>query len=843
MEKTMMKQQRWNNDKESELRRLYRFATPSFESAAWSTITNIWGPPSDWHRHGAHARRILQVLTDLTPKSLSLNGLKQRIAGFRRPSDLHRAIYIFLTKVKTEYHGEDEKSFRTLVDLFENAGESYAIIFDKNVMTFDDISYINYYKRRNFYVVRARNPFLKDLMRGCLKETQWTFDKKPNQKRLDAFIMLVDRVATSAFSVKSIEDISFALLFELMDDINRQFDRGEITLMEKSFLVKDTIHFYRYCFRLGGRMLPYGPIRDPDILFGKPIVAFFLDEYKSLDRTFTHLRWHGYSKWGSLVTIDIPNAILRNAYGRFLSSGKEIRVGYGMCRSTLAESLGEHAHDVGTPAHPFTEETLLMQVNFYCRLFKGNHHRSEAITFVKQFYLFLDEQSNGGFFKKARVLSYKLLTSRRFEKYCEEGFVFRRYSVYDREIEGDKIVFRVSGLNRYRRNYLSEDYLAFDFSCVNNAYYKRIAWRAVTSTVGRLYRKSFYYMLREILPFLLNLKSSAGYPTPEIEAISAWDMMFIAEYYRNKYACDLTYNHNVREVRDFLKWANKAKVLNVDPTLVVKVLRGKRLEHIPTNTPVLMDDEIALISSYFANRSKHNPIYGQALILTHLSLLTPLRIGHSCTLRLDELYYCSLVDTYIAVSTGKGTRGDKTEIVLGGRASDFIKKAILIYEKNKKECREEQLNQYLFMYRFYTGAYTVFSSRTYGRLLSEACDALGLPHYTSKNLRATYMTKAYVEASENGDANEFVLKLFSYHRRMGTTLEHYVNHSEALAALTDHLMRGNDWQKTLYPDEIEALQNVIDMYKMLICASNDANVKQRLCSELSRYENRLKEIK
>ena len=105
------------------------------------------------------------------------------------------------------------------------------------------------------------------------------------------------------------------------------------------------------------------------------------------------------------------------------------------------------------------------------------------------------------------------------------------------------------------------------------------------------------------------------------------------------------------------------------------------------------------------------------------------------------------------------------------------------------------------------------------------------------------MTKAYIISSERGVADELLLKLFSYHKRNGTTLEHYVNHNEALAILTDNLKNRQDWSKTIYPDEIKALDNVIKEYRSLIDAAPDDNVRERLTQELAGYEQQMIKLK
>ena len=828
-------------EREEILHQQYPFAYQHYDEAAWSVMIDCWGKPVQWGREHIHiARCFLSILSTLTPETLSFSIIKQKIMEYEGRQGLLSILFFFLVKIKEEYNAEDATMFHRLIDYLEKAGRTYYVLFNKDVNSFDDIAYIRGGRLIHVYVVRCNHSFFKSVIRSVMMETNWGFDGYPNQTRIDNLCGLVNSVLQNYRKVLRIADVDFELMFKLIDEANRKHKQSELSYKYRTLLIKDIIHIFRFLVRLR-IMGPYGPILDPNILFIKPTVEFFVSEYVSLDKTFVFPHWMYGKKQNALITLDIPNIYLREAYGRFLGSGKECRVGYAMCRNTLVESLGEFAKNVGSPGHPFNEEVLFRQIKFYVNLFAGNRHRSEAITFVKMFFLSIDKQSNGEFFRKSNCLTYKLLTSRHFETYFEEGYTFRRYSPYDNIIDGEKIIFFISGLDQFRKNYRSEDYIAIDYSCIKNDFYRSIAWQATTSKIGRLYRKSFSYMLREVLPFLLNIKSTQCYPTPSLDVISAWDTLFIAQYYEKKHPASITYNHNVREVRDFLRWCSATKSLMVDSGAELS-LKGKKNKSRPTNTPIVPDEHLTLLTDYFIKYARKDSRYGLALILMHLIRITPLRISDVCQLSIDKLYFDDINGTYVSVSSRKSTNGDKSEIVFGAKANEFIRKALSIHDNLVNDCLQDDLKPYLFMYKTLYGAYTLFNSKTLGVLLSAACQDLGLPHYTTKNFRASYMTDAFIQASESGDVNDYLLKLFSYHKRTGTTIENYVNHDEALAILTEHLRRDGDWAKTIYPDEIAALKKVIDTYDMLLNSVEDITVKVKLTAERQYYEEKLKSI-
>lgn len=830
-----------SSSSEMDLHETFPFVDGMIESAVWAAMADTWGQPDSWSWNSRmFARQFLAAMQSVTVDNLSFSDLKDRVDTQTAKVRLHRVLWSFLRKAKALYHGPDEGAFHELMGRLERAGDSYSILFKADVHGFDDVAYCDYYKRHNFYVVRTRNDVLKIMYREVLMNAPWTFRPKPTQERLDGLFRFIDDV-TALHPVERLEDFDIPFLFDLMDELKRRVADGAMTHEERHSLIVDILHLYRYCIRRKHSVMPWEMIDVPEILNSPLAVKFFSAEY--VNREVTYVFNHRYSSphSGVLVTLDIENIVLRSAYARLLHSGKVSNYEYWKCKDTLVESLGRYADTVGLPGRPFDEEMLHYQVDYYRRLFKSDGHRSEAIAFVKAFYISIDEQTNGAFFRDAETLTYRLLASRRFVSYCDEGYVFHRYSPYDRVTEGRKIVFLVSHMNRQRKHLLSEDHIAVDFSAIRDNDYRSIAWRAVTSTKERLCRPSFRSMLCEVLPFLSRLKGSAGYRFPQRNVITAWDAAFISEYYKKKCQTVSSYNNAMMDVRSFIRWARNSKAFIIDIG-VFKVIENRKTNKKPTNTPVVSDEELTALTAYFAKRARESTLYGQALILLNLSIITPLRIGHSCSLLHSELTYDEKMRTFFVTSTSKGTRGGVTEIVLGGRADDFILKAKSLSQKIGMDCTQEDLRQQLFLYE-YNGKYNVFTPKKFGALLSDACQELGLPHYTAKNLRATYMTKAYVEASANGYANEFVLKLFAYHKNAGTTLEHYVNHAEALAALTDFIKRGNDWNKTVYPDEARALREVIGAYMSLIAAADDGPAKDQLRLELRDYEKQLEAIK
>lgn len=823
-----------------EFKAQFEFADPNLKTAAWLALEAAHGPYNEWHRTACmDARRFLACVKDFTPATLSLASLKSSLMSCNSESRLHHTAFFFLSRVKDYYCADDAAEFHELIGPLGQSGYAYSILFNEDVHSFRDIAAVRYYNRRNFYLIRTHSEAMKPIFRRALFNTRWTCADKPGQKRFDFIFALIDEAAGRPLSDPS--DLCASLFFDAIDLLNRKFADGMITAENRRSAIGDIFQIYRHCIRHEGNVRAdfLGDEFSPNILLTRESVKFFVSEYVTRERTFVFRR-RGSRTYGKLVTINIDNPTVRSAYGYLLRSGRVAQEEYCACKDTLAESLGQHVNTIGT-SEPWNESILLEQVNFYRQNYADRKQRTAAIAFVKHLYITIDEQSDGAFFRNAHTMTYGLLVTRPFVRYCDEGFEFRVWSQFDDVTEGEKIVFIVRGFNKVRKKYLNEDHIAVDLSPIQDPFYRSLAWKAITSKPKRLYRVSFAYTLRHLLPLLAKLKRHPAWLTPDLRTFSLYDALAIRALVEMLSAscasCDFVYNTEMMNFRDFLRWASMSGVLTVEEA-AIKSLPNKKHTLTPTNTPVLSDDDLATLNGWFLEKSKKDPKYAQALILLNIICITPLRIGHICTLLHQEIVFDDKLGSYVVLSTNKTSGGNIEEYVLGEKANDFIKKAIEISEQTAHGCTSENLREQLFLY-CENRKYFVWKPRKFVQYLHKACAACNLPAYNSKNLRATYMTRALIEACEKGEANKFLLKLYSYHKSNGTTLEHYVNHDEALAALTDSLKRGNDWQKTIFPDERKALLATLKDLKLVLDNITDSEQLAIVSNQIQEIQNKL----
>ncbi len=809
------------------------FLDQKVETAALLAAEDVYGSPEKWGKSiRIYVRKFFHAVYDLPAEGVSLASLKDIIDRYDTAGNgrLNRIFFRFLVRLERHYAAPDAEAFHDAVRILKKREMSYVVAFDPDVKTFDDIAYNSYYGRTDFYVVRASDKALKVLLRRFIIQNVFTSGLKPSQVRFDRLAsIMAESLCGGRYAVGC--PIGVGTLFRAVDTTADLRDAGEINDREYLETVGDIVRFFRHCHNKEHVVISEAPFTDLSILRKGATMRFFTREYLSRETTFVFRR-RGQHGATVPVTVDIGNPAVRTAVGQVLLSGTVSYEEYLLVRDTFADSLGDIADSIRSYAD-WSEKALFQQVSYYRRLYEGQKRRTYALSFLKAFYLNVGVQTNGAFFRRAQTLTYGLLTSKRFVLYCDQGYVFRPYSEFDSVDEGRRIVFIVKGFNERMRKFLKEDYISVDLTEISDDFYRGLAWQAITSTAHRLYRAQFAGTLRILLRYLTAVKRKDGWPTPDRTRFSFHDALATITLFHGRSSNPSAYNNWIQNVRDFLRWAEDTRRLGVDEA-AFEIITQINEPTMKKRTPqVIPPEHMDALLSHFARKSQDSTDHAQALILLNIIGTTPLRIGHACSLVRDEVIRDPVNGSYSVYSTSKTTGGDPVKIIIGRYAGLFIGKALDIAGVIGLDCPQDDLRENIFIYRNKSTFY-VWTPARFGKFLEEACGTCGLPHYTSRDVRATFMTRAYVDACKNGEVNDYLLKLYSYHRRSGTTLEHYVDRCEALSALRDALGKGRQWNDTLYPDERSALKAAIAEYDALI--AEESSPERRAILEKLRDE-------
>ena len=812
----------------------YRFADADIERVVFESIyAELGDDPGAWdHINRYDARLLCDAMSTFTKKTLTFRPMRDAILRRGKKRGIRRGLVMeFLYRFMDLYEGEDADHARKLIPLlYENKNGYWVLFHDRRATSFRNFISINAYGNRYFYCLQTDDRLILDLLAAFFFTREVNYITYPSCRFMERLVSIIVKVF-SRRGVTGFGDMDQEVFFDLVDEARQMEEWRTLTSV--------FVMLYRYGIESLGFNVDGGPYIERDTFFMNYLIHFLFREYTCRENTFVvNRRDPGWSR----VPVDepVPHPSLRGLVSTLINGGKLSSYEYRVIKGHLFRSLGEPAGRDWSQFR-FTEDMFFRQAAYYRKLLKDRPDRFLfAVGGLRVLYLTVNELSGGAFLREAKVLTYGVLTTPCFIKYVEEGYEFTHYSPYVRVDSGKKRVFIVVGFDTMKKSLLREDYISVNFSSITDSFYRSQAWLCVTSTRKRLYRVGLPYTLRYMLPYLYRLKQTEGYRSPNHREFTVWDAVKIAEFFGRISNTDLTYNSFLTDVRDFLRWAQGEGQIKVDP-LVFSLLCKRKIAHQPTDTPVVPTDHMTRLGAHMTERSKKELWYAQAFIIMNLLAITPIRVGTICRFRKDELTFDRMLNSYVFKGTSKGTHGGAGTIALGSKANGLIDRALQLSEIIGADCPDPGMRDYVFVCQVRLH-YDVFSSSHFRRILRRCCDECGLPPYGANNLRATYMTNVYLEASANGRTDEFMLKLFSYHRNKSTTLEHYVNHEEALAMLTDFLKKGSDWEKTVYPDERKALQMVIEDLRGLLAEAGSEGERTALRADIRNYERLLEKI-
>lgn len=803
------------------------FADPGIEAAARTVVFEYHGREAGMERSRNYAsRKLFSLLSGFTRETLSFSSLKEEIGRRAFPCICGRLLLLFLERYKDLYAGDDAKEAREVVTLLSQMRDGFGHFNEPGVNSYRNIVAYSYYKRSVYFFLKTDDRLLLTLLRDFFLRSPWQHATFPRQWLVDLFVSSLEEASVRR-GVRSAADIDQEFFFDIVDAALAQ-PRG------KNELLTMLMGFFKHGVTSLGFSLDEGPYFNREAFLSTQMARFLRHEYTGRVNTFLLIKRDiGFKH--TIVNVSLPVPSLRPVFERLFTGRGLSSYEYRSVQGQIISSLEGYVTDWSS--FTFTEECFFHQVGYFRMVYAGSERDfGFAVAALRALYVSVDAVNGGAFFRDARFLTYGVLTTPRFIEYITADYIFTLYSPYETVDSGLRRVFILKGFDSYKKTLLREDYIGIDFSAITDPFYRSLAWRCVTSDAKRLYRLGLHSKLRQTLVYLDMCKSMERYRTPSHGVFSVWDALMVNEFFEDICSTPATFNSSITDVRDFLRWASGCRCLDVDP-VAFDVLKKKKMPKNVTNTPVIPDEAITALSGWLAERSRQESKYAQALIIFNLLIITPMRSGHVCKLRRDELVFDSFLNSYVYMGISKGTNGGKDAIVLGGGATGLIRKALAIGEEIGKDCPDPGMRDYVFVCRE-RQHYDVFSTVRFRKLFERANAACGYD-FGPANIRATYMTKAYIEASRSGRSDRFLLKLFAYHRSSGTTLDHYVNHDEALSALTDFLKTGNSWDKIIYPDEVAALNAVIEETRTLIEEAPDEDTRHRLSMELKDYERQL----
>lgn len=242
-------------------------------------------------------------------------------------------------------------------------------------------------------------------------------------------------------------------------------------------------------------------------------------------------------------------------------------------------------------------------------------------------------------------------------------------------------------------------------------------------------------------------------------------------YVVSKWTVTETRNSRVYPVLNFVRYLDNATDVEIDKSCYLYLNNRGKLNK--NGAKGVKKEELEKIASYINDHKNDNHNSLCFYTIFHIALNTEFRISQIVSLSTDCVKESMKSGEYVIQSIMKQSGYEEIDQPCARVVKDIIDS----YREAVSEERESyppELKKSLFVKRVSKSSfYTALASSDFSNYLADICATLGLPKYTAKNLRITYITNAKEYAMKNGLSSMTLLKLTN-HANMDTVNNHYI---------------------------------------------------------------------
>lgn len=319
--------------------------------------------------------------------------------------------------------------------------------------------------------------------------------------------------------------------------------------------------------------------------------------------------------------------------------------------------------------------------------------------------------------------------------------------------------------------------LSFNFSAVKNKSFrtavKRYCWRSSQDITTK--QKDLRYLIDFFNMYYPDENSI--YRRITINILSSYK-----SYIMSHYSNTTTRSHRVSPVSSFCNYCISNHILDIgkESLKFLRMPNGQK----ETDTKHVDRDELIMLANYMDEHKYDSPTSTAAYAVFHIALNTEFRISQIVNLDVGCVHEAMKKNEYEIHSITKVSHGS----VVTQPCARMIKGLIEDYLTLSADLREQCVNMTEKSKIFITpgklrGTIRIMSAITFNTYLNNACDEVGIAHYSATNLRSTYLTNAEKYVREKSLSNATLLGL-SGHKNINTLKRHYIqeNIEEALQA-------------------------------------------------------------
>lgn len=466
------------------------------------------------------------------------------------------------------------------------------------------------------------------------------------------------------------------------------------------------------------------------------------------------------------------------------------------------DSLGTLLNRIQS-VNDFSEDLFWRQVEYFRNIEPESLPPTtykKRFLFVINFYRWLCCNDEFTALNEAFTINKDVLFSDRCGVAIEEGYMFVTYNPLNVPNIKDKYLFLFNSATSSRSGI---KWMRIDLSRIQSHFYKSLFLDYYMHYSGDVTRLN-HGIIKNIVDgfsFMEQLKSTEFHPNPDESNFTADEAALYLANAKSRCPSIQAANREVSCFRRVLDYAIKNGSVTVDDGFF-KELKNLNTFYNPQPSPI-PDHEVNLIVKKFKELAEEGGIREQHMLaLLRLCLTTELRTGTLCQLRKDDLKPSIKPGKYRIYCPDKTSHGlyvphEITEDVFGCiRQSIDLTDAMI-------ESAGGVLSDSIFLVPSNAGSFQAISADAFSSYLKNVCKDLGLPSYTSGNLRDTHMTKAVEWMIDHGKT-EFDVSLVSGHAAFATTLNSYTG------PMLDQMLEATYQIEIGTPDWPELASQVVD---------------------------------
>lgn len=428
----------------------------------------------------------------------------------------------------------------------------------------------------------------------------------------------------------------------------------------------------------------------------------------------------------------------------------------------------------------FNITTLKKQSEYF-----HNYHADTTYS-LRMFYTYiLDLQGESTSITLRDGVNKEFILMSSFVKLFLEGYRVVPVSIYEHYPSFDKWLTMPNGSEKRTATEKPNKYYPIDFSRVSDNALKNACkkwyWEHDTVALSNRQRQIVYIMefiehrdkMRELHMAELVSKRSRIDVTGKI---IAEEVISYVMNWRNKVTAN-SYMKRISPLKLFLKQLASEETYYVEPACF-EYLSVRKFNLPPFSSAdikTIPPDEFKKLVTQLEQSATLSDLYKLYYIVFCLVTLTPLRLASVLDLDINCVVEKGRKGIYALRTLSKSSYGDTKDIQISDHTKRLIEVAISITKSSRRSANDD-VRHFLFLVKYKGNNYHAMPSQSFNAFIERQCKLIGIPSYSSNNLRKTYMTTIVENAIKN-NVSLMNLKALTGHKSFDTTDNYYVKNN------------------------------------------------------------------